>query len=186
MATTWSSTLTDGQRRTYAEDGVVHVPGAVDTGLLAGIEVLVDRQLADPGPWVTDTGPEPAAGRLFTTRYLWRSETAVRSFVFGSGVAELAATLMGSASARFYFDHLLVKEPGTKSPTPWHQDIGYWPFLGSQICSVWVACTGAGVAESALEFVRGSHRWERYFAPESFTGESAWTADFVGERCPDI
>ena len=166
MATTWSSTLTDGQRRTYAEDGVVHVPGVVDADLLAGIEVLVDRQLADPGPWVTAPGPEPA----------------VRSFVFGSGVAELAATLMGSASARFYFDHLLVKEPGTESPTPWHQDIGYWPFLGSQICSVWVACTGAGVAESALEFVRGSHRWERYFAPESFTGESAWTADFVGER----
>ena len=186
MATTWSSTLTDGQRRTYAEDGVVHVPGAVDADLLAGIEALVDRQLADPGPWVTDTGPEPAAGRLFTTRYLWRSETAMRSFVFGSGMAELAATLMGSDSARFYFDHLLVKEPATESPTPWHQDIGYWPFLGSQICSVWVACTGASVAESSLEFVRGSHRWERYFAPESFTGESAWTADFVGECCPDI
>ena len=50
MAATWSSSLTDGQRRTYAEDGVVHVPGAVDAGLLAGIEVLVDRQLADPGP----------------------------------------------------------------------------------------------------------------------------------------
>ena len=42
------------------------------------------------------------------------------------------------------------------------------------------------MTESSLEFVRGSHRWGRYFAPESFTGESAWTADFVGERCPVI
>ena len=104
MATTWSSSLTDGQRRTYAEDGVVHVPGAVDTGLLADIEVLVDRQLADPGPWVTDTGPEPAAGRLFTTRYLWRTEPAIRSFVFGSGMAELAAAL--GVERRLRKDHL--------------------------------------------------------------------------------
>ena len=88
MVTTWSSTLTDGQRQAYAEDGVVHVPGAMGADLLAGIEALVDRQLADPGPWVTDTDAEPAAGRLFTTRYLWRTEPAMRSFVFGSGMAE--------------------------------------------------------------------------------------------------
>ena len=136
--------------------------------------------------WRGADGGEPTAGRLFTTRYLWRSEPAMRRFVFESGVAELAATLMGSASARFYFDHLLVKEPGTESPTPWHQDIGYWPFLGSQICSVWVACTGASVEESSLEFVRGSHLWGRYFSPKPFTGESEWTADFEGEHCPDI
>ena len=186
MATAWATTLTDGQRHAFADDGVVHVPNAVDADLLAEIEDLADRQLADPGPWVTDTGPEPAAGRLFTTRYLWRTEPAMQRFVFESGIAELAAVLMGSSTVRFYFDHLLVKEPGTDSPTPWHQDIPYWPFLGQQICSVWVACTKASVPESSLEFVRGSHRWDRYFAPEPFTGESAWTADFVGERCPDI
>ena len=186
MATAWTTSLTSGQKNAFVEDGVVHVPSAVDADLLTEIKDLADRQLAEPGPWVTDTGPEQAAGRLFTTRYLWRTEPAMRRFVFESGIAELAASLMGSATVRFYFDHLLVKEPGTDSPTPWHQDIPYWPFLGQQICSVWVACTGASVPESSLEFVRGSHRWNRYFAPESFTGESAWTADFVGERCPDI
>ena len=170
MATAWTTTLTDGQKHAFAEDGVVHVPNAVDADLLAEIKDLADRQLADPGPWVTDTGPEPAAGRLFTTRYLWRTEPAMQRFVFESGIAELAAVLMGSSTVRFYFDHLLVKEPGTESPTPWHQDIPYWPFLGQQICSVWVACTKASVPESSLEFVRGSHRWGRYFAPEPFTG----------------
>ena len=75
MATTFSSTLTDGQRQAYAEDGVVHVPGAVDADLLAGIEALVDRQLADPGPWVTDTGPEAAATAL---RYSMRMPEMAR------------------------------------------------------------------------------------------------------------
>ncbi|MEM7478182.1 MAG: phytanoyl-CoA dioxygenase family protein, partial [Planctomycetota bacterium] len=41
---------------------------------------------------------------------------------------------MDSASARFYFDHLFVKQPGTDNPTPWHQDAPYWPFRGRKIC----------------------------------------------------
>ncbi|HIL47210.1 MAG TPA: phytanoyl-CoA dioxygenase [Acidimicrobiia bacterium] len=186
MATSWNSVLTDQQRQTYASDGVVHLPQVVALHYLEEISTLVDRQLEEPGPWVTDTGAEATTGRLFTSRYMWRTEPIINRFVFNSGVGELAAALMGSSSARFYFDHLLVKEAGTESAIPWHQDISYWPFLGSQICSVWVACTETSVNESSLEFVRGSHRWDKYFAPESFTGESSWTADFEGERCPDI
>jgi ectoine hydroxylase-related dioxygenase (phytanoyl-CoA dioxygenase family) len=80
----------------------------------------------------------------------------------------------------------LIKEPQTAAPTPWHQDIPYWPFLGRQICSVWVACTRSSVAQSSLEFVRGSHRWNKYYAPEAFDGEANWTAEFEGEPCPDV
>ena len=39
-------------------------------------------------PWVT------ATGRLFTSRYMWRTEPIVNHFVFNSGVGELAAALM--------------------------------------------------------------------------------------------
>ena len=178
--------LTDEQIQTFADDGVLHVPGAVAADVVADIAALADRQIAEPGPWVTDTVADPEPGRLFTSRYLWRDEPVVHRFAFQSGVAALAATCMGSSSVRLYFDHLLVKEPSTASPTPWHQDIPYWPFLGRSICSVWVACSTATVDESSLEFVRGSHRWDRYFAPESFDGSAGWTDDFVGEPMPDI
>src|SRR6185503_18769057 len=113
-------------------------------------------------------------------------EPLVARFVFESGVAELAASLMASTKVRFYFDQLLVKQPATVEPTPWHQDIPYWPFLGQQICSVWVALTHATVDESALEFVRGSHLWKRYYAPVPFGVEAAWTASARGEACPAI
>ena len=43
MATTWNTTLTADQRYSYTEDGVVHIPGAVDADLLAAIEDLADR-----------------------------------------------------------------------------------------------------------------------------------------------
>lgn len=178
--------VSDEQQQTFVRDGVVKIPKAVDPDRTTAVLALADEQLQRPGDWISDTNPGERTNRLFTTRYLWRDEPTVADFIQTSGVAKLAATLMGSSSARFYFDHLLVKEPATEAPTPWHQDIPYWPFLGSQICSVWVACTGATVAESSLEFVRGSHRWDKYFAPEAFDGEKNWTADFDGEKIPDI
>ena len=136
MIDRWHSALSDEQIRTFAHDGVLHVPGAVDAEVVAEIAVLADQQLAEPGPWVTDTANDPEPGRLFTSRYLWRDEPVVHRFAFRSGVAELAATCMGSSSVRLYFDHLLVKEPDTASPTPWHQDIPYWPFLGLSLIHI--------------------------------------------------
>ena len=179
--------LTAEQLDTFAADGVVKVAGAVEPDQLDSILTVADRQLAQPGRWVTDTNPDATSDRLFTTRYLWRHEPAVQSFIYDSGVAELAANAMRSTGVRFYFDHLLLKEPHTAAPTPWHQDIPYWPFLGKQICSIWVACTEATVEGSSLEFVRGSHDWGAYYAPKAFDGEDSWTADFDGaEECPDI
>ncbi len=170
----------------FAADGVVKVPGAVGVEWIDRILADAQRELEAPGPWVTDTNPGGSQDRLFTTRYRWQHEPVVRDFVFRSPIAAMAAALTGSSTARFYFDHLLVKEPYTSAPTPWHQDIPYWPFMGKQIVSAWVAATASAVAESSLEFVRGSHLWDAYYAPESFDGQGGWTEDFRGEPMPDI
>lgn len=178
---------TQQDRDTFERDGVVCLRAAVDTSWVEPLLDLADRELAAPSRWVTDTGDrggEP--GRLFTTRYLWQSEPAVGRFVAESPVAGIVADLLGSNEVRFYFDHLLVKEPHTADPTPWHQDIPYWPFLGRKIGSAWLALTPATVAESSLEFVRGSHRFDTYYAPLPFDGEAGWTADAEGEKIPDI
>jgi len=178
--------ITAEQIEAYAADGVVKIPRAIEDRWIEPLLEFSDARLERPSRWVTDSNRGAAVDRLFTDRYLWREHALVRAFVFESGVARLAAELMRSTAARFYFDHLLVKQPRTREPTPWHQDIPYWPFLGRQICSVWVALTEATVSESSLEFVRGSHAWGKYFAPVAFATKAGWTADFVGERCPDI
>ena len=173
-------------RAAFDADGVVKVPAAVDDAWIERILADAQSQLERPGPWVTDTDPGAATDRLFTSRYRWQHDPFVRDFVFSSPIAAMAAALTGSTTMRFYFDHLLVKEPHTSAPTPWHQDIGYWPFLGKQITSAWVSASHASVAESSLEFVRGSHRWDAYYAPESFDGQGGWTEDFDGDPMPDI
>ncbi len=178
--------VTQDIQKTYISDGVVKIPGAVSDEWLSEIAVMADKELAAPGEWVTDTNPGAKTNRLFTSRYRWQTDAVVNRYVHESGVAEIAATLMESSTARLYFDHLLVKEPKTEAPTPWHQDIPYWPFLGKQICSAWLSVSEVTVAESSLEFVRGSHAWDSYFAPEAFDGSKNWTSDFKGERAPDV
>ena len=45
---------------------------------------------------------------------------------------------MGSTTARLYHDHMLTKEPGTRQPTPWHQDQPYYNVEGRQNVSFWI------------------------------------------------
>ncbi|MDP6286549.1 MAG: hypothetical protein QF548_01550 [Acidimicrobiales bacterium] len=53
MTTHGADRFTTAQVEAFAADGVVHVPGAVDTDLIDEVLALADRELAHPGPWVT-------------------------------------------------------------------------------------------------------------------------------------
>jgi ectoine hydroxylase-related dioxygenase (phytanoyl-CoA dioxygenase family) len=66
---------------------------------------------------------------------------------------------MRARKVNFFYDHLLVKEPGTEAPTGWHQDQNYWPFSGRDICSIWAPLDAVDRHNGTLEFVAGSHRW---------------------------
>ena len=182
--------LTDREISAYQQDGVALIKAAIDKSWLVALDAVVDAQLKSPSRWVNDANPGAATNRLFTDRYLWRDNATVRDYVFNSGCAEIAAQAMESRQVRFYFDHLLVKEPRTEAPTPWHQDVPYWPFLGKQICSVWVALTDATVAGSAMEFVRGSHLDDLLYMPEQFGARddhpADWTLQGVGKPVPAI
>ena len=181
-----AAVISAATRAAFERDGVVKIPGAVDGDWVARILADAQGELDQPGPWITDTNPGATRDRFFTSRYRWQHTPAIRDFVFSSPVAAMAAALTGSKRIRLYCDHLLVKEPFTSAPTPWHQDIGYWPFLGKQIVSAWVSATSSQLSQSSLEFVKGSHRWDAYYALESFDGEGGWPDDHEGEPIPDI
>jgi ectoine hydroxylase-related dioxygenase (phytanoyl-CoA dioxygenase family) len=174
----------------YNKDGVALLRNAVDAEWITRMNQVIDQQLAAPSKWGNDANPGATVNRHFSDRYQWQNNTEINAYIHESGCARLAAQAMDSKSARFYFDHLLVKEPGTANPTPWHQDVPYWPFLGSQICSIWLALTPCDVSSSAMEFVRGSHLDGKYYQAEAFTGENDANASWMGtaqhEKCPDI
>ena len=174
----------------FRTNGVVKVSGAVDPSWIPELLTVADVQLTKPSKWVNDLNAGASENRLFTDRYLWRHNDVIHRFVHDSGCARLAAQAMGSNSARFYFDHLLIKKVNTPTITPWHQDAPYWPFRGKQIASIWLALTPVTVEGSGMEFVRGSHLDDVYYLPEVFGGaenkSGQWANEQQGVAVPDI
>ena len=92
---------------------------------------------------------------------------------------------MGATTVRLYHDHVLVKEPGTRQRTPWHQDQPFYNIDGRQTVSMWFPVDPIA-RDSSLEFVAGSHRGE-WFMPRSFLDDEArWFPDGTLTELPDI
>ena len=148
----------------YARDGIACLRGIFDADWMAFMGEAVDRAMADPGTH----GEEYArsGGRFFGDLDLWLRHDAFRRFVFESPAAEIAGTVMRSSKVNFFYDQLLVKEPGTAERTPWHQDQPYWAVAGRQVCSIWVPFDPVP-EDTCVEYVAGSHTWSE-FSPYHF------------------
>lgn len=183
-------TLDAAEIAAFQDNGVAKISGCVDAAWIETLLSVADQQLTQPSPWVNDVNAGAKENRLFTDRYLWRHNDIIHRFVHQSGCARLAAQAMGSHTARFYFDHLLIKKVNTPTITPWHQDAPYWPFKGKQIASIWLALTPVTLAGSGMEFVRGSHLDDVYYLPEVFGGNAnksgQWATEQRGVAVPDI
>ena len=173
----------DREVAAYQADGVVCVRGAfadwVET-LAAGI----DRIMTDPGPYAGEYSSDPA-GRFFGDYCNWRRIPEFRDFVFDSPAAALAARLMALRTARFFHEHVLVKEPGTSEPTPWHHDYPYYCVEGTQTVSLLVSLDPAP-EPVGVRYVAGSHAWGQLFAPRYFRDGSTYDGTDIYTAVPDI
>ncbi|MDA0219920.1 MAG: phytanoyl-CoA dioxygenase family protein [Proteobacteria bacterium] len=168
---------------TFQRDGVLLVRGLF-SGWVESLRAGVDRNLAEPG--ADGKLYHDAAGRLFMSDYCnWARIGQYEEFLRHSPCAELAAALMGSQTARLFHEHVLVKEAGAEIATPWHHDQPYYCVDGRQNCSVWVPLDPVA-RDTSVEFVAGSHRWERFFRPERFNKQALYGDDDAYEPLPDI
>ena len=69
--------VTNEIREVFLKDGVVKIPGAISAKWLLAIADMADKELSEPGEWVTDTNPGAAENRLFTSRYRWKTDPLV-------------------------------------------------------------------------------------------------------------
>lgn len=184
MRTSPAAGIGEDDIRTYERDGVVCLRGAFGPEWLALLADGVERALAAPGPHAEEYTPADRPGRFFGDLDLWQRHDAFRRFVFESPAARIAATLMRTSKVNFFYDQLLVKEPGTAERTPWHQDQPYWAVAGRQVCSIWLPLDPVP-RDSALEYLRGSHRWGEAYLPYHFADGSDYR-DRELPRLPDI
>jgi ectoine hydroxylase-related dioxygenase (phytanoyl-CoA dioxygenase family) len=166
--------ITQDQIDAFQRDGVILIKGLfadhVDT-LRAG----VDRNMADPGPYASENLKSGEKGRFFDDYCNWNRIPEFETVIRDSPAAEVAADLMQSQTTQLFHDHVLVKEPGTSKPTPWHTDGPYYFVQGQQTVSFWSPLDP--VTQASLRCVAGSHKWPKPVLPTRWLSETAFYAD---------
>ena len=154
-------------------DGAIALRGVVDAGWQRALAEAIEADIADPGPFFHGYAPEDGRGRFHGNLRTWERHEGFRRFCFESPLPGMARRLLRSRKINLLYDQLFVKEPDTANRTRWHNDQPYWPIAGRQVLSFWVALDLTNQQSGALEFVRGSHLWGRFFQPEAFGSNKA-------------
>lgn len=178
--------ITEEDRETFERDGVVLLRGILDDEWLELLADAIEADIADPAPGYH--GYQSPEGGYFHGNFdNWRHDQRFARYCLGSPLPHLAAELLGCRSVNLFYDQLFVKEATTPSPTPWHNDQPYWPVAGRQLMSFWVSLDPVTLDSGGLEFIRGSHLWDRWFQPRTFgTGGYQYEENPAYEPIPDF
>lgn len=160
--------ITEEMVQDYQRDGVVLVKGLV-TNHVERLREGVQRNMDDPGPYAAENVKDGEGGRFFDDYCNWQRIPEFQSVIHESNLARAGAALMQSKTAQLFHDHVLVKEPGTSKPTPWHQDSPYYFVEGEQTLSFWIPLDP--VREASLRCVKGSHKWPKPVLPTRWLNE---------------
>ena len=169
----------------FQADGAVVLRGLLTPAEVATLRQGIDANLAHPSPRAKVASRADDPGFFIEDFCNWADNPQYRQLIFSSALAPVAARLMQSRSARLYHDHMLTKEPGTRQPTPWHQDQPYYNVDGMQNVSFWIPTDPVSRA-ATLEFAAGTHRGP-WLMPRSFmTNEARWFPEGTLADLPDI
>ncbi|MEL7208204.1 MAG: phytanoyl-CoA dioxygenase family protein, partial [Actinomycetota bacterium] len=139
----------------YARDGVVVIRGLMTAEEIDLIKVGIQRVQDQPSAAAIVASPADDPGLFFEDFCRWSEVDEIGRVALRSSVPRAAAELMDSTSARLFHDPVLIKEPATEQPTPWHQDQPYYNVNGRGI-SAWIPVDPVP-RDGSPEFWAGSH-----------------------------
>lgn len=138
----------------YENDGVVCLKNIIDPEWIEELLPVAKRITVGK----EDFGLLPT----YPGRYMARTVPEFRRFVFESPIAEAAARVMQSKSARFFFDEFFAKAPHSDEATIWHTDRMGWPTVGNMVPSIWIPLTPVA-KQNSLECIAGSHTQDKRY-----------------------
>lgn len=181
--------ITTEEIAAYEENGAHILRGVLPAEWIEFMREAIERILTNPGNASVEYTPQGRKGRYYGDFFIWWRDAAFKAFMKDSPLPELAAQVMKAKTLNFFYDQLLVKEPNTAEPTPWHQDISYWPVRGNKVMSVWVPFDPADEESGVVVYVKGSHKWGKVYAPHAFGDKSGFGEIYAKaglEPLPDI
>ena len=169
-----NSFLSEEHIKSFQDDGVVLIKGLF-ADYVELIKMGIDYNIQNPGRYAAENIKDGEGGRFFDDYCNWNRISQFQEVIKNSKVAEVAAGLMKSKTVQVFHDHVLVKEPGTSKPTPWHQDSPYYFVEGSQTVSFWSPVDA--VTDATLRCVAGSHKWSKPVLPTRWLNEDKFYKD---------
>jgi len=180
--TNQTNTLSENIIKEFKVNGAVFLPG-IFSNWVSCLRKGVSAVMKAPSERERSYEKNKDTPGFFNDFCNWQRINELRDFVYNSNSGEVAAQLMCSRTARFFHDHILVKEPGSSTVTPWHQDQPYYPVAGFQSVSFWIPLDPVPRKRS-IEFIKGSHTWGQ-FKPRRFDGTDLFPND-PRNHFPDI
>ncbi|HEX4301816.1 MAG TPA: phytanoyl-CoA dioxygenase family protein [Rhizomicrobium sp.] len=172
--------------KTFRDDGVALLPGALDAAALADALAAYDWSLAHPGPAASKIRQHGDA-LFYQDLYNPGCVAAYRSMLEASPLPKLIADIWETPDVWFMYEQVFLKDGGESRRTPWHQDLSYLTVAGDDLAVAWITFDAVSKTES-LEFVRGSHKGVLYNG-SSFALDDDTAPLHAGDalpRLPDI
>ena len=177
--------VSDEQVAQFQRDGAMCIRQLLSVDEIALLRAGIEANLAAPSPRAKIASRPDDPGRFFEDFCNWQDIPQFERFIREAPLALAAQRLMQSPTVRLYHDHLLVKEPGTRQRTPWHQDQPYYNIDGMQNISMWIPVDPVSRA-ATLEFVAGSHKGP-WLMPRTFMDNQAkWFPEGSLQDLPNV
>lgn len=162
--------ITAEEVQAFWRDGVVVLRGVLQAEWIEHLVPAVERALA--GEATADlsalAGPPEGTPRFRAGVDHWLADDDMAAFALDSPLPAIAAVLLGGDHVWLWEDSVLVKPPGTREETRFHQDLPYFQLEGDRLTTFWCPLDPVTEATGSLRFVRGSHRWGAEFRPNLF------------------
>lgn len=158
---------------TFERDGAFVVRNVLPPERIARMQSAIDDVLKS-GDAPHQERSAPGSGRFYNGFFNWLRNDEFRDLILTSELGALAARFLRASRVNFFYDQLMVKEAETPAPTPWHQDMAYFPVRGGKVLSIWTPFDVISQSNGPMVYIRGSHRWpEKDVRPENLRGRTS-------------
>jgi ectoine hydroxylase-related dioxygenase (phytanoyl-CoA dioxygenase family) len=183
MTSRLNAPISESEVAAFVRDGVVCLRNAFSMEWVERLRAATEDVLQRPG--VRHIEAPVTGGRFTADTYVWMERDGFREYAFESPAAAIAARLLDAAHVALLYDQVLVKEPGTDTPTSWHQDGASWPLNGEDALTLWMPLDPATVATGGMMYARGQHRGKHYGSYVNIVKVGP-AEGLELERCPDF
>jgi ectoine hydroxylase-related dioxygenase (phytanoyl-CoA dioxygenase family) len=149
--------LSEEEINTYNSDGAVLLRGMFSADWMVYLRAAMDDVRANPGKNARLWQHDSRQSEFYEEPDVASRTKGFKDFVCDSPMAQIAASLMQSTTARCVYDQVFIKQPGTVRGTHWHHDAPYFPARGEQVCVAWMPMEHLS-KQNSLECLKGSHQ----------------------------